>query len=415
MPPAQGLFRELVTGVAEHRQHVGLGVPEGVAVVAGPGQALGRDGAPLAPRRGLENVEQREAQRLLDLGVAVELDVGAVPEGVQVLALGPGEPVPALGHRVLEASVDLVAQELDRLLRGPVVGQELDHAQRLAGLEPGRDGHAAEVGLGLGQRGRVLDLQQVLHPGRHRQPAAPRPVREHDAQVVVDRELALQRAVERLAAARVVVARPVALVGEQARVDGDAQRLVDGLDLVGDGRDRARVEGHEPARRHLDRHAALRAPVQRARQRAGAEVELALVVVQVPAVDVQRLVLDQQPDELAVGHVDHALAVLRVAVGALAVAQRDRLVEAVEIGAAEGARLALVEVAAQAQVAVGDGEERLGLGQEVEVELGLAQAPGLGRVGVVVDHSSSPRSSTTTSAPCCLSASAWPTRSTPTT
>ena len=58
---------------------------------------------------------------------------------------------------------------------------------------------------------------------------------------------------------------------------------------------------------------------------------------------VQRLVLDQQPDELAVGDVDDRLAVLGVAVARLRVRQRALLEEAVEVGAREAARLALLE------------------------------------------------------------------------
>jgi hypothetical protein len=138
--------------------------------------------------------------------------------------------------------VDLVAQELDRLLRGPVVGQELDHPQRHARLELGGNRHAPEVGLGLGQRRRVLDLEHVLHPRRQHERAALGRVGEYDAQVVVDGELALEGVLQGRAAARVVFGRAVALVGEQAGVNRHAQRLVDRLDLVRDGRDRAVVE-----------------------------------------------------------------------------------------------------------------------------------------------------------------------------
>src|SRR5690606_23234388 len=109
---------------------------------------------------------------------------------------------------------------------------------------------------------------------------------------------------------------------------------------------------------------------------------------------------------------------------ALAVHERVGLVQAVEVGAAEHARLALVEVAAQPEVAVGEREDRLGLRQQVRAQARLAHAPGLGREGLEVDRHvvlassstmSSARSSTTMSAPCARSASAWPTRLTPTT
>jgi hypothetical protein len=47
VPPAQGVGGGLRLGVGQHRQHVGLGVPEGVPVVAGAGQPLGGQAAAL--------------------------------------------------------------------------------------------------------------------------------------------------------------------------------------------------------------------------------------------------------------------------------------------------------------------------------------------------------------------------------
>ena len=87
--PAQRVGGGVRLGVGEHREHERLGVPERVAVVAGAGQALGRDRAALRPRARLERVEEREADGLLELAVAVDLDVGARPEVVEVLALRP--------------------------------------------------------------------------------------------------------------------------------------------------------------------------------------------------------------------------------------------------------------------------------------------------------------------------------------
>ena len=95
-------------------------------------------------------------------------------------------------------------------------------------------------------------------------------------------------------------------------------------------------------------------------------------------------------------------------------------------------RLALVEVAAQADVPVGEREHRLGLGEHAAGR-GRSRAPPTARPGrrsggcdrrwaatVTGGHappppSSSARSPTTTSAPCSRSASACPTRLTPTT
>src|SRR4029453_6675473 len=90
----------------------------------------------------------------------------------------------------------------------------------------------------------------------------------------------------------------------------------------------------------------------------------------------------------------------------------------VQVGAWQAVRLALLQVAAQADVPVGQGEHRLGLGQQVELQRALTQRPGVDLVGGRVDHgraSRSARSFTARSAPWLRRASAWPTRSTPTT
>ena len=96
-----------------------------------------------------------------------------------------------------------------------------------------------------------------------------------------------------------------------------------------------------------------------------------------PEADIEGLVVDEQPNDLAVGDVDHHLAGLRVAVAGLGVGQRARFVEPVQIGAGEAVGLALVEVAAQADVPVGEREHRSRLGDHVQMQLGLAQRPRL--------------------------------------
>ena len=95
--------------VGQHRQHERLGVPERVAVVARPGQPLGGDRPLLAAGARLQRVEQPEADRLLQLGVAVDLDVGALPEVVEVGALLGEQPVPAACARPGQRRGDLVA------------------------------------------------------------------------------------------------------------------------------------------------------------------------------------------------------------------------------------------------------------------------------------------------------------------
>jgi len=97
-------------GIGEHRQDVSLSVPEGVAVVARTGQAFGRNGPPLGPGSGLEDVEEGEAHGLLHVGVPVDFDVGTIPEVVQIGALLVDQAVPASLARRGEGRRDLVSQ-----------------------------------------------------------------------------------------------------------------------------------------------------------------------------------------------------------------------------------------------------------------------------------------------------------------
>ena len=104
-----------------------------------------------------------------------------------------------------------------------------------------------------------------------------------------------------------------------------------------------RVEHTRTAVPAGDRHST------RAPQHAGAEVEHALVREQLAVADVEGLVVDEQADDLAVGHVHDRLARLRVAVAGLGVRQRPQLVERVQVRAGQAERLAFVEVRAQAR------------------------------------------------------------------
>src|ERR1700756_647956 len=154
-------------------------------------------------------------------------------------------------------------------------------------------------------------------------------------------------------------------------------------------------------------------------QRAGPQVEHPLVAQQLAVANVERLVVDQQAQDLAVGDVDDRLPGLRVAVDGLRIPQRPEPVERVQIRAGQAVRLAFVEVAANSDVPVGQREQRFRLRQHVEVQMGLADLPGFDGEGVIRDHrgaySRSPRSVTTTSAPWLRNSPAWPTRPTPTT
>src|SRR5215213_7340134 len=160
------------------------------------------------------------------------------------------------------------------------------------------------------------------------------------------------------------------------------------------------------------------AAVERWTQDTGAEVELALVREQPAVAQVERLVVDEQADDLAVGDVDDRLARLRVPVGGFRLRERAELVERVQVRPRQAERLALVQVRAEPDMPVREREHRLRLCEHVEVEVRLAHRPRLDRERGMRDHlrsSSSARSETTMSAPRSRSAFACPLRSTPTT
>ena len=101
---------------------------------------------------------------------------------------------------------------------------------------------------------------------------------------------------------------------------------------------------------------------------------------------VERLVVDHQPDEFAVGDVDDGLALLRIPIAALRVGQRPLLVEGVEIAAEDRVRFALVQIASQPDMPVREGEDRLGLREHVQVQGCLPDLPGLDREHRLADH-----------------------------
>ena len=65
--PPKGVARRVGRGVGEDREDERLGVPEGVPVVPGSGQALRRDRPLLGTSPSLQGVKEREADRLLQL------------------------------------------------------------------------------------------------------------------------------------------------------------------------------------------------------------------------------------------------------------------------------------------------------------------------------------------------------------
>ncbi len=93
MAPKQCVARGVRECVGQDRKHECLAVPEGVPVVTWPGQTLRCDRASLAPSAGLQDMEEREAHTMLQLGITVQLNVGALPEVVEIRSLAGDKPV----------------------------------------------------------------------------------------------------------------------------------------------------------------------------------------------------------------------------------------------------------------------------------------------------------------------------------
>ena len=142
-------------------------------------------------------------------------------------------------------------------------------------------------------------------------------------------------------------------------------------------------EHHEVALGHRDHAGGVdpdplarrRAPDERAPQHAVAEVEGALVVLEVGGADDERLVVDVELHQLGVRGVDDRLAGAGEPVGRLGVPDRPGLVQPVDVGAVLERVAALLGVAAHADVAVGDGEQGLGDAEVAAVGVALDQAP----------------------------------------
>ena len=388
VPPAQHVARRVRRRVRQRLQHERLGVPERVPVVAGARQPLRRDRAQLGAAAGLQQLEEREAQRLLQRRVALDLDVGGLPEVVEVGALRVADLVPARRLRLGERGRRLRAQRGERAHARPRVREELDEPELLAGLQLDGRGHARDVLAGLGVHAMPSGpVEDVIHRRDHAQPAQPRRVARAARRARRCRATRRCSGCASSAAARGSGSGSgIGSFATSSDCTTTRSALVERLDLVQHRGDRALRERHEARRR--DAHAAPRGrdPLDLAAQHAVAQVEHALVRAQIAVADVERLVVDEQADELAVRDVDERLARLREAVCRLGVGQRVQLEEPVQVRAGNAVRLALVEVAAQPDVAVREREDRLARREQVGRQRALAHRPGLDGVGLVADH-----------------------------
>ena len=117
--------------------------------------------------------------------------------------------------------------------------------------------------------------------------------------------------------------------------------------------------------------------------------------------DVERLVVDEQADQLSVGDVDDGLAVLRIAVAGFGVGQRARSLSR-SGRCREGRSAHLVEACPALDVAVRQREHRPGLREHVEIELVLRDRPRFDGERALGDQSTSPRDPRRRCPPCKL-------------
>ena len=332
-----------------------------MALVAAAGHALGRDAVALAARGRLQQRKRLKRTACWTSGAPSIATSLRRQKSATSAAWSRSTPVVAGGRGAVERAIDAREQVARADLRRPVVGDVL------------RTGAAARPRRG--RRARRAWRRRPRRPAR----APRRPRGSTRCSIPHASSRPLLRVASRSAARVPRGARrerhaapsprsPSRGAGRRRRRGGvrhelggdrDARRPVERLDLVVDRDEVAVGQRREPAR--ADRHAPRRAR-SRTRPRATARPSACRASArseQARGGEVERLVVDEQPDDRAVGGVDDRLPGPREAVGVLGVHDRPRLVEAVEDHAGVVRRRALVGRAAHAEVAVADREHGL--------------------------------------------------------
>ena len=302
--------RMLRARVREERCDVDLGVPEVVSLVAVAGHTLGRDAVATDAGGRLQQLEEVEPDGALERAGTFDVDVRLVPEVGGGAALVALDRVVAGVRRSVKRAPDVTAL--------PVVRDELRQRERLAGSEVGGEDHVA------GGRDGGVRLDLVPHSDGEFQAALAGP----------EGAPAERDEIERAASPR-IVGLSLRHVRDQLRGESD-RYVIERDDLVAE-REQVPV-GQRSQATGADAHAFV---AQLARDHRAAHVQRARGAV-------ERLAVDEQADDGAVGRVDRGLPGPRHAVGVLGIDDRPRLVEAVEDHTA----------VADAEVAVSDGEDR---------------------------------------------------------
>src|ERR1035441_10267224 len=123
-----------------------------MTVIPGAGQPFRRDRVVLRPGPRLQNVEEPESHRLLDLRIAIDFDVRAGPEFVEIPPLLGEEAIPAGEPRDRQRAGDLGLERRAGSLVRPAVTYVLHDPQPGARLDLRGDGAAAQIRKRLGVR-----------------------------------------------------------------------------------------------------------------------------------------------------------------------------------------------------------------------------------------------------------------------
>src|SRR5215467_13150244 len=190
----------------------------------------------------------------------------------------------------------------------------------------------------------------VIHRRRHTESALSRFVNQQGLRAADLVFFGKERRFDDRSGARIPGNRWQLLVRHQLGLDDDVRPSVQGLNIVNNAHDRAMSEGNQTNRRDSYRAPRWRAPLNCSCQRSGAEIEHPIVGKQLAVTNVKGLVIDEQSDELAIGHVNERLTRLRSTVLTLGFRQRTQLIETVEIRSRQSMWLAFVEITAHANV-----------------------------------------------------------------
>src|SRR5450432_2284312 len=197
----------------------------------------------------------------------------------------------------------------------------------------------------------------MVHDRGHPQIAVAGAMHEHRAATARGMFLAVQWRLQRGRYPRVSARGRELLVRHQLGLDHYPRLSVDRLHVIADGGYSALGEGDQPRRRDPHAPAGRGDPFHLASQDASPEVEYPLMRAKLAIADVEGLIVHEQPEQLAVGDVDHRLTGLREPVADLRIGQWAALIETVQVGAWKAVRVTLVEIPAPADMPVGQREQ----------------------------------------------------------